>query len=116
MIVLTFCYKREIPFDETYYFNSHLPLLSKKTVLEMGATKYEVKKVLSSAHGAPAPYSFIFNLYFESQAALDAFIRDPRIKALQDDVSNYYIGEQDIYIEEVVASFTASHTKKRHTE
>lgn len=108
MIVLTFCYKRDIPFDETYYFNSHLPLLSRKTVLEMGASKYEVKKVLSSADGSSAPYSFIFNLYFESKEALDVFVSDPRIKALQDDVSNYYIGEQDIYIEEVVASFTAA--------
>ncbi|GMK41434.1 hypothetical protein PCCS19_44900 [Paenibacillus sp. CCS19] len=110
MIVLTFCYKREIPFDENYYFNTHLPLLSKKTVLEMGATKYEVRKVLSSANGIPAPYSFIFNLYFESQEALDAFINDPRIPALQDDISNYYVGEQDIYMEEIVAEFAAANS------
>jgi uncharacterized protein (TIGR02118 family) len=108
MIVLTFYYKRDIPFDEAYYFNSHLPLLSRKTVLEMGASKYEVRKVLSAADGSPAPYSFKFHLYFESKEALEVFIGDPRIKALQDDVSNYYIGEQDIYIEEVVASFTGN--------
>ncbi|TVY07567.1 EthD family reductase [Paenibacillus cremeus] len=106
MIILTFCYKRDIGFDENYYFNSHLPNMSMKTVLEMGASKYEVKKVLSSADGSPVPYSFIFHLYFESKEALETFINDPRIKALQEDVSNYYIGEQDIFIEEIVTSFT----------
>ncbi|WP_165452400.1 EthD family reductase [Paenibacillus thalictri] len=105
MIVLTFCYKRDIPFDENYYFNSHLPNMSRKTVLEMGASKYEVKRVLSSADGSPVPYSFVFLLYFESREALESFIKDPRIKALQDDVSKYYIGEQDIFIEEIVTSF-----------
>ncbi|WP_379141018.1 EthD family reductase [Paenibacillus sp. sgz500992] len=110
MIVLTFCYKRDIPFAENYYFNSHLPNLSRKTVLEMGASKYEVKKVLSSADGSSAPYSFIFNLYFESKDALETFISDPRIKVLQDDVSNYYIGKQDIFIEEIVTSFTSAYS------
>ncbi|UUZ83884.1 EthD family reductase [Paenibacillus sp. P26] len=105
MIILTFGYRKDIPFDEAYYLGTHLPLLSKKTVLEMGAVKYEVKKVLSTAAGAESPYSFIFQLYFETKEALDTFIRDPRIKELQDDVANYYRGEQDITIEEVVASF-----------
>jgi len=108
MIVLTFCYKRDIPFDDNYYFNSHLPNMSMKTVLEMGASKYEVKKVLSSADGSPVPYSYIFHLYFENKEILEKFIGDPRIIALQDDVSNYYIGKQDIFIEEIVTSFTGA--------
>ncbi|MFN0225826.1 MULTISPECIES: EthD family reductase [Paenibacillus] len=105
MVVLTFCYKRDIPFDENYYFNFHLPNLSSKTVLEMGACKYEVRKVLYSADSSITPYSFLFHLYFESKDALETFISDPRIKALQDDVPNYYIGEQDIFIEEIVTFF-----------
>jgi uncharacterized protein (TIGR02118 family) len=108
MIVLSFHYKQDIPFDEAYYFDSHLPNLSRKTVQEMGAVKYEVRKIVSSADGSAAPHSFVFNLYFDSQQALEAFIGDPRIKELQEDVANYYAGEQDIYIEEVVASFAGT--------
>ncbi|CAH1206192.1 hypothetical protein PAECIP111891_02820 [Paenibacillus allorhizoplanae] len=105
MLVLTFHYKQGIPFDEAYYLNTHVALLSKKTVLEMGATKYEVKKVLSSADGTTPRYSFIFSLYFETKEALESFISNPVVQELKDDVANYYVGEQDIYIEEVVASF-----------
>jgi uncharacterized protein (TIGR02118 family) len=78
--------------------------VSKKAVLEMGAVKYEVKKVLSSADGSSAPYSFIFNLYFDTKEALNSFLNDPRRKMLTEDVSNYYVGKPDIYIEEIVAS------------
>lgn len=105
MYVLTFCYKQEVPLDETYYLHTHVARLSQKTVLEMGATKYEVKKVLSAADGTSPRYSFIFSLYFKSKEMLETFIRDPRVQELKDDVANYYEGEQDIYIEEVVVSF-----------
>ncbi|OCT15892.1 hypothetical protein A8709_09720 [Paenibacillus pectinilyticus] len=106
MLVLTFYYKQSIPLDEDYYLNKHVAVLSRKTVLEMGAAKYEVKKVLSSADGTLPAYSYIFNLYFETKEALEAFVSDPRVQELKDDVANYYIGEQHIYIEEVVASFS----------
>lgn len=105
MLVLTFHYKQGVPFDESYYLNTHVAVLSRKAVLEMGAAKYEVKKVLSSADGATPAYSFIFSLYFETREALESFIGDPRVQELKADVPNYYVGEQDIYIEEVVATF-----------
>lgn len=105
MYVLTFCYKQEVPLDEDYYLHTHVARLSQRTVLEMGATKYEVKKVLSAADGTLPKYSYVFNLYFESKELLETFIRDPRVQELKDDVANYYDGEQDIYIEEVVAFF-----------
>lgn len=105
MYILTFCYKQGVPLDEDYYLHTHVARLSQKTVLEMGATKYEVKKVLSSADGTLPQYSYVFCLYFESKEMLETFIRDPRVQELKDDVANYYDGEQDIYIEEVVASF-----------
>jgi uncharacterized protein (TIGR02118 family) len=105
MYILTFCYKAGIPLDEDYYLHTHVARLSQKTVLEMGATKYEVKKVLSAADGTSPRYSFVFSLYFESKELLEAFIHNPSVQELKDDVANYYNGEQDIYIEEVVASF-----------
>lgn len=105
MFVLTFCYKREIPFHEDYYLNTHLPMLSKTAVVEMGAAKYEVRKVLTSMDGSASPYSYIFNLYFDSKEMFDRFITDPRVKEFQDDVANYYAGPPEGYVEEVISSF-----------
>ncbi|WNR44924.1 hypothetical protein [Paenibacillus roseipurpureus] len=47
----------------------------------------------------------MFHLYFETKEALEFFIHDPRVQELKDDVKHYYVGEQDIYIEEVMAAF-----------
>lgn len=101
MIVLSFYYRHGVSFNAEYYFNKHVPMV-KNAIIDMGANRCEVKKYITSADGSTPPYQFSFSLFFESKEALDFFFAHPTLPELQGDVPNYYEGNPDVFIEEVL--------------
>ncbi|MGO0059535.1 EthD family reductase [Brevibacillus fluminis] len=101
MIVLSFYYKHGVPFDADYYMNKHVPMV-KEAIVDMGATKCEVKKFLTAPDGSTPLYQYSFSIFFESREALDLFFAHPKLPAFQADVPNYYEGNPDVYIEKLL--------------
>ncbi|MGE5703719.1 MAG: EthD family reductase [Clostridia bacterium] len=101
MIALTFYYKHGVSFDADYYLSKHVPMV-KKAIVNMGAKSCEVKKYIASADGSTPLYQYSFSIFFESQEALDSFFVHPTLPELQSDVPNYYAGNPDVLIENVI--------------
>jgi uncharacterized protein (TIGR02118 family) len=101
MTVLRVCYKQGGRFDEQYYLERHRPMAA-AIMGPLGMRKSEVVKVSGSVPGFVAPYQFVFSAYFDSAAALQECMMDPRMSAVLADVPNYYAGEQDVLIGETI--------------
>jgi uncharacterized protein (TIGR02118 family) len=101
MTVLRVCYRQGVCFDEKYYFEKHIPMAG-TIMAALGVRKAEVVKVSGSVPGFTAPYQFVFSAYFESPAAVQQCMQDPRMGQVLGDVKNYYDGETDVMIGEVV--------------
>ena len=101
MTVLRVCYKQGVRFDETYYFEKHIPLAG-PIMASLGVQKSEIVKVSGSVPGFSAPYQYVFSVYFESPADVQRCMTDPRMGQVLGDVKNYYGGETDVLVGEVV--------------
>jgi uncharacterized protein (TIGR02118 family) len=101
MTVLRVCYKQGAPFNETYYFDKHIPLAA-PIMAALGVKKSEIVKVSGSVPGFSAPYQYVFTAYFESAAALQQCMMDPGMARVLGDVPNYFNGESDVMVGETV--------------
>ena len=101
MTVLRVCYKKGVPFDEKYYIEKHIPMAG-AIMGSLGLKKAEIVKVSGSVPGFSAPYQFVFSAYFDSPADLQKCMSDPRIAGVLDDVKNYFTGETDVLVGEVL--------------
>jgi uncharacterized protein (TIGR02118 family) len=101
MTVLRVCYKRGVPFDEKYYFEKHMPMAG-AIMGSLGLKKTEIVKVSGSVPGFTAPYQYVFSAYFDSPAAVEACLQDPRMAQVLGDVPNYFRGETDVLVGETV--------------
>lgn len=101
MTVLRVCYKQGAAFDETYYYEKHIPMAG-AIMASLGVKKTEIVKVSGSVPGFSAPYQFVFSAYFESPAAVAQCMQDPRMAQVLGDVPNYFTGETDVLFGEVV--------------
>jgi uncharacterized protein (TIGR02118 family) len=99
--VLRVCYKQGVAFDETYYFDTHIPMAA-PIMTSLGMRNAEVVKVSGSVPGFSAPYQFVFSAHFDSPAALQQCMQDPRMGQVLGDVPNYFKGETDVMIGETV--------------
>jgi uncharacterized protein (TIGR02118 family) len=102
MTVLRVCYKHDVRFDEAYYVSKHLPLTA-GIMGPYGVKGVEVVKVTATADGSKPPYQVIFSAYFESPAALQSAMQNPRMAEVLGDIQNFYDGMPDVLIGEVVA-------------
>ena len=102
MNVLRVCYKSGLRFDEGYYVSKHLPLAG-SILGPYGVKSVEMVKVSATANGAQPPYQVIFSAYFESAAALQTALQNPRMGEVLDDIRNYHDGTPDMLVGEVVA-------------
>lgn len=84
MTVLRVCYRQGVPFDEKYYFDTHIPMAG-PIMGSLGVKKSEV-----------------FSAYFDSAAALQQCMQDPRMGQVLGDVPNYFTGETDVMVGETV--------------
>ena len=101
MTVLRVCYKNGAPFDEKYYYEKHIPMAG-AIMGSLGLKKTEIVKVSGSVPGFSAPYQFVFSAYFDSAADLQKCMSDPRIADVLGDVPNYFKGESDVMVGEVL--------------
>ena len=101
MTVLRVCYKQGAPFDAKYYFDKHIPMAG-GILTALGMKKAEVVKVSGSVPGFTAPYQYVFSAYFESAAAVQQCMQDPRMGQVLSDVPNYFAGETDVMVGDVI--------------
>jgi uncharacterized protein (TIGR02118 family) len=101
MTVLRVCYKHGVRFDESYYISTHGPLTN-AVMGPHGLKKVEIIKVTATPDGSNPPYQVIFSAYFDSPAALQAVLQDPRIGEVMGDIANFYDGAPDVMIGEVL--------------
>ena len=101
MTVLRVCYKQGAAFDEKYYFEKHIPMAG-PIMGALGVKKSEVVKVSGSVPGFSAPYLFVFSAYFDSPADVQRCMTDPRMGQVLGDVPNYFTGETDVLVGEVI--------------
>jgi uncharacterized protein (TIGR02118 family) len=102
MIVLTVCYKSDIDFDADYYLAKHMPLTAEK-LGPLGLRNAEVRKILGTPMGTPAPYHVITSLYFNDAASLQNALGSAEGQAVVADIPNFYHGAPDVMIGEVGA-------------
>lgn len=100
MIVATVCYKAGISFDEAYYLDKHMPMVS-ELLTPLGLKRTEVRKVLGTADGSPAPYQVVTSVYFDSMEAFQAATQTPQFKEIVTDISNFYQSQPDILVTNV---------------
>ena len=100
MTVLRVCYKQGA-FNERYYLDKHIPLAG-PIMAALGVKKSEIVRVSGSVPGFSAPYQYVFSAYFESPAAVQACMQDPRMGQVLGDVPNYFAGETDVMVGETV--------------
>ena len=103
MTVLRVCYRHGVRFDEQYYLGKHLPMAG-AIMGALGMKKAEIVKVSGSVPGFTAPYQFVFSAYFDSPADVQQCMQDPRMEQVLGDVKNYYEGEADVMIGEILGS------------
>ncbi len=101
MTVLRVCYKQGVPFDEKYYYEKHIPLAA-PIMAALGVRKSEVVKVSGSVPGFSSPYQYVFSAYFDSPAAVEQCMQDPRMGQVLGDVPNYFRGETDVMVGETI--------------
>ncbi|MGD0962660.1 MAG: EthD family reductase [Candidatus Acidiferrales bacterium] len=102
MTVLKVCYKHGVRFDEKYYLSKHVPL-AESAMSRHGLKGVEMAKITATPDGSKPSYQVIFTAYFESPAALQNAMQDPRMGEVLGDIANYYDGMPDVLIGEVVA-------------
>ena len=102
MTVLRVCYKSGVRFDHDYYTSKHLPLAG-SILGPFGVKSVEMVKIASAADGSAAPYQVIFTAYFESPAALQNALQNPRMGEVLADIPNYHDGTPDLLVGDVVA-------------
>jgi uncharacterized protein (TIGR02118 family) len=103
MNVVRVCYKHGVRFDDAYYTSKHLPL-SASIFGPLGLKKVEIVKIAAMADGSKPPYQVIFSAYFESAAAVQNAMQNPRMPEVIGDIAKFYDGMPEIMIGEVVSS------------
>jgi len=101
MTVLRVCYKHGVRFDEKYYTSTHLPLVS--AVVGASLKRVEVVRLTSSPDGSAPPFQVMFSAYFDSPAALQAAMQNPRMPEVLGDIPNFFDGMPELFIGEVIA-------------
>ena len=99
--MLRVCDRQGVRFDEQDYFEKHIPMAG-AIMAALRMKTAEIVKVSGSVPGFTAPYQFVFSAVFDSPADVQQCMQDPRMGQVLGDVKNYYDGETDVMIGEVV--------------
>ena len=100
--VLTVGYKRDVPLDEGYYRTRHAEIIE-RVWGPLGLERTEVRKLAVSSDSSAPPYQIIWSGYCPSVQALQSVLQDPATGEVVSDIANYYQGEPDIFVAEVLA-------------
>lgn len=104
MVVVSLCYQNGVSLDWEYYLNRHLPL-AEELLVPVGLRRAEVRRGLGTPTGDVAPYQAIAHLYFDSVEAFQAASQTQPFAAAVADVTNFYKGMPEIFIEQVAGEF-----------
>jgi uncharacterized protein (TIGR02118 family) len=98
MVKLVVCYGTpEDPADfDRHYIETHVPLVHPIPNLK----RFEHGKVLGTPDGAPAPYYYMAQLWFDSPADLQAGMGSPEGEAAGADVATFASGGVTLMIAE----------------
>ena len=88
MTVLKVCYKSGVRFDHGYYMSKHLPMVG-AIMGPHGVKRVEVVKIGPNPDGSTPQYQVMFSAYFESSAALQKAMAEPRMPEIMGDIPNY---------------------------
>lgn len=101
MVVFMVSYRRDVPFDEAYYFRRHLPLAA-RVMTPLGLLKAEIlRDITDPMDGSPGPDRIVAHLYFPSREVLDHALRDPALGEVIADIRNFYPGEPGYRVAQV---------------
>jgi uncharacterized protein (TIGR02118 family) len=82
-------------FDQ-HYASTHVPLVQKIPNLR----RFEAGKILGTPDGAPAPFYYLAELWFDSAQDLEAAMGSPEGQAAGADVANFASGGATLMIAE----------------
>lgn len=82
---------------DAYYANTHVPLVQKIPNLR----RFEAGRVLGTPDGAPAPFHFQAELWFDGAEDLAAALGGPEGQAAGADVANFATGGATLMVVEV---------------
>ncbi|KAJ6005935.1 hypothetical protein N7451_003879 [Penicillium sp. IBT 35674x] len=77
-----------ITFDETYYLQTHMPLVD-KVWKKHGLTGWKIIKYSTSLDGSKSQFYISANLEFESEEAATNALKDPESAAIFGDIPNF---------------------------
>jgi uncharacterized protein (TIGR02118 family) len=102
MVTLMAMYPASAPFDRTYYFEKHMPLVE-KNLAPHGLKKSTVHTVSGTPSGSPAPYHVITLLYFDDAATLESAFGTPDGAAVVADIPNFFKADPVLVVAEVAS-------------
>lgn len=100
MIAITVAYPAGNKMNTDYYYGSHVQMVE-NTLTEYGLKASEVRKIVGTPTGDPAPYQIITTLYFESMQAYSSAMASDAGRHVLSDIKNFFEGMPDIMIGEV---------------
>ena len=99
MIAITVGYRSGVTMNADYFVSFHIPMIE-NTLTEHGLLRTEVRKIVGTPTGEPAPYQYITSLYFENMSTFSSAFASDQGRAIVSDNSNFYDGLPEIMIGE----------------
>ena len=100
MIAITVAYPSGTKMNTDYYYGSHVPMVE-NTLTNYGLRSSEVRKIVGTPTGDPAPYQIITTLYFENMQAFSSAMASDAGRHVLADIKNFFEGMPEIMIGEV---------------
>jgi uncharacterized protein (TIGR02118 family) len=101
MVTLSFRYKPNVKFDDSYYLLQHMAMAG-EVMESLGIRHVEVQQALGEVNGGKPSYHVYTTLYFHSEDALRGCLASPVWKAAVEDIRNYYEENPEFIVAEVV--------------
>lgn len=80
--------EHDITFDETYYINTHMPLVD-EVWKPLGMTNWKVVKYTHSFDGTPSKYLIAAHLEWESEQAFQSALKAPQSSRVFEDIPKF---------------------------
>ena len=100
MVAITIAYKNGVPMNTDYYYGFHMPFVE-SSLTQYGLRATEVRKIVGTTTGDPAPYQAITTLYFDNMPAFSDAMASNNGRAVLADIRKFYDGMPEMMIGEV---------------
>lgn len=86
--IIMYANERDVKFDETYYMQTHMPLVE-KVWKSYGLNSWHVTKFPQALDGAPSKYLIMATLQWASEEALQTALESPESGIVFGDIPNF---------------------------